>query len=101
MNLYSKIDEVMDRFDFDKVHKVMTFLDWTWAWEGTVPSVETLKAEAYRQLSTAIDVYVQQGEPKTGMTVASGGFQASVVTFVTGKPKLELLFYVDRCSNFS
>lgn len=100
MNLYSKIDEVMGRFEFDKVHKVMTFLNWTW-YDGATPSVETLKAEAYRQLSIAVDLFVKQGQPKTGMTVASGGFQASVETFVSGPPKLQLLFYVDSRSNFS
>lgn len=103
MNLYSKIDEVMDRFEFDKVHRVMTFLNWTWAQSSgnCVPTVETLKAEAYRQLSMAIDLFVKQGQPLTGMVVASGGFQASVETFISGPPKLQLLFYVDSRSNFS
>ena len=58
------IDDIMDSFDFNKVHKVMEFLDWQWRDEG-VPDEYSLKREARRLLRDAI-------ENKT--SISTGGF---------------------------
>lgn len=47
-----QIDEIMDTFDFDRVHKWMLVEDWTWA-DGTVPSVTELRLEARARLKDA------------------------------------------------
>ena len=64
------LDNIMDSFDFDKVHKVMVFLNWKWA-NGNggleVPEKYELRSEARRLLKMAI-------EEKT--TVSTGGFIA-------------------------
>lgn len=64
------LDNIMDSFDFDQVHKVMVFLDWKWA-NGNgnleVPEKYELRSEARRLLKMAI-------EEKT--TVSTGGFLA-------------------------
>jgi hypothetical protein len=101
-SLHSSIPVVMNRFDFDKVHRVMTFLDWKWATTQTgyaVPSVSELEAEAYRQLSYCVDEFEKRGRPASGMNISSGGFQANIVTFERGTPQLQLLFYVDEISH--
>ena len=50
-----KINEVIEYFDFEKVHKVMEYSNWTWFDNGgKVPSVEELKKEAYRLLFDAV-----------------------------------------------
>ena len=47
------IDEIMDNFDFEKVHKAMTALDWKWG-KG-IPDVWELKKSARRLLKTSIE----------------------------------------------
>ena len=41
--LEQHIEEVMDWFDFEKVHRVMTMLDWKWANTGGVPEIPDLR----------------------------------------------------------
>ena len=64
------LDNIMDNFDFDQVHKVMVFLNWKWANSNGslgVPEKYELRGEARRLLKMAI-------EEKT--TVQTGGFIA-------------------------
>ncbi len=66
----SLIDEVIDKFNFERVHVAMTALDWQWQTTRNdgmeLPSVARLKAMA-RHLLT---------EATTEKAVGSGGFQA-------------------------
>ena len=62
-----QIDYIMKHFDFEKVHKVMEFLDWDWLGRG-VPSVHLLKLEAERLMLTLISENIRM--------IASGGFEA-------------------------
>ena len=71
----SLIDDVIDEFDFEKVHIAMTALDWKWAIPATsldesinleVPTLVRLKEFARYQLIGCI---------KTGFC-SSGGFKA-------------------------
>ena len=41
------IDDIMDNFDFHKVHRVMEFMNWQWSGE-VVPSVSEMRKEARR-----------------------------------------------------
>ncbi len=43
MPTYADLDALLEKFDFQKVHKVMTLLDWQWSGQG-VPSVENMKS---------------------------------------------------------
>lgn len=61
------IQDIMENFDFGKVHKVMEFLDWTW-WFNGVPSVDDLKDQAHSLLDEAWEK--QQ-------CVATGGFRVA------------------------
>lgn len=66
-----KIDEIMDNFDFEKVHKTMDVLEWTWAGEG-VPEVPSLRARARQLLKEACFI-----ENKSNYSMCStGGFEA-------------------------
>ena len=66
----SLIDEVIDNFNFERVHITMNALDWQWQTTRNdgmeLPSIARLKAMA-RHLLT---------EATTEKTVGSGGFQA-------------------------
>lgn len=40
------IDEILDEFDFEKVHRTMKALDWTWYGSDGVPSIGDLRRQA-------------------------------------------------------
>lgn len=64
------IDEVMDNFDFDKVHKMMAAVGWKWAKEDggyTVPDIQRLKKAARYLIKKAIKDDV--------IDISTGGFE--------------------------
>lgn len=86
---------VMERFDFNRVHKVMTALSWEWAGQG-VPSVDRIEWEAERLLHGCIREWESQGCPAYGMSYATGGLVARIDCWPNSEPELSLLFYVDE-----
>ncbi len=94
MSLYDQIPEVMERFDFQKVHRVMEFLDWRWTSYGAVPPLSALESTAYQLLNDAVREYLADPHP-SGMSVSTGGFTAEVITYRSGAEKIQLTFYVD------
>ena len=73
--LQQRIDEVMDWFDFDKVHSVMTILKWYWGGEDGVPQIPEIQI-----LRKHVRDYMKQtyydllNENKDFYAMASGGF---------------------------
>ena len=65
-------------FDWDKTHKVMTYLGWTWAPIGGVPSIPDMKAVAFRVISLAWD-QAEAGEKGGSYIAGTGGFEACCV----------------------
>jgi len=63
-----QVEEVLDAFDFERVHRVMESLSWTWANLDRVPTRAELAAEA-RRLLAELD-----GSPGVH---GSGGLRAS------------------------
>ena len=63
-----QVEEVLETFDFERVHRVMESLAWTWANLDRVPSREELTAEARRLL--------EELDGKAGVH-GSGGLRAS------------------------
>lgn len=94
-SLHDKIPEIMAEFDFAKVHKVMTFLNWKWS-DAVPPSIEELKSTASYLLHNCIAIFEARGCPPEGSLLATDGFQATITCFVAGRPRLSLLFYVDH-----
>jgi len=74
------IDEVMDCFEFERVHKTMVALDWKWSIVDGVPQLHEIKKAARKHLRNALE---------EGMSW-SGGFRATYKDDV-----LELLFVVE------
>lgn len=64
------IDSILDNFDFERVHKAMTALNWTWITTKGVPEIPDLRQKARELLK---DV----SKRKSGTTVGTGGFEAS------------------------
>ena len=84
-----QIKYILENFDFDKVHKHMTEVDWTWAFYSTVPSVPALIEMATDQLSNVLK------SPMPNTMSACGGFHAYKFTWPDDSvPELQLVFAV-------
>jgi hypothetical protein len=91
----SMIDEVIDKFNFEKVHIAMSALDWQWLTPNNdgheVPSIARLKAMARHLLRSSINNKV----------TASGGFQASYHPKVDDDPEyFELEFILHHADSY-
>lgn len=74
-DLHEKINYIIDRFDFQRVHTAMTALDWKWQHMNDpvdqthrVPSIERMK-------HTATQLLISAGTQKERV-FGTGGFQA-------------------------
>lgn len=89
------INEVLDNFDFEKVHKVMTFLNWRWISlsEGTseVPSIAKLVRSAQQYLSMAYDGLSKIDHKESEYMTGSGGFEAWARRYPAGLNKPDIL----------
>lgn len=98
------IRDLMDNFDFVKVHRTMEALNWKWAGDVgyEIPSVMALRRAARSQLSTAINLAKTSDITKDisdmPFTCGSGGFKA--IAFISNDRKkvlhLELNFIVTQ-----
>lgn len=86
MNRDEYIDEVMQSFNFDKVHRAMECVDWKWH-DKVVPTIEQLK-------ETARDLLKRAWEGRG--TARTGGFAASLVDAGEECGKLQLQFIFER-----
>jgi hypothetical protein len=84
-----QIAETMSLFDFDKVHKVMTCLDWRWC--DNVPTVSELKKHATILLRDAIKFQIRNDHLDPEI-FSSGGLEA--VCYPNGQ--LELRFILEK-----
>jgi hypothetical protein len=90
--IQEQIDQIMDSFDFERVHKVMEHLNWTWGYSEEPPSLYDLRTAARERLKGA----VKHGSSNTG------GFVATKEEGVEdGKPwvRMNLLFTVQQTLN--
>jgi hypothetical protein len=81
MNRQEQIDDIMDHFDFEKVHKAMVALEWVWHNSSTgrseVPERWEIRKRARTLLHNAMDVAEKASRPmKGGWIVGTGGFIA-------------------------
>lgn len=66
------IDDIMDNFNFEKVHKVMDFLNWTW-WDletmkEYAPTIQDIRSCARKKLKRILE--------ENHASIESGGFVA-------------------------
>lgn len=88
--LNNQLEEIMDSFDFDKVHEIMSALKWNWATteKGGIPDKYELRRKARQLMKQAIN----------GEGSGTGGFRAWVTdgTDEDGPwTKLDLSFGLD------
>lgn len=78
----NKVNNIMENFNFENVHKIMTILNWKWSMgngEERVPSLHEIKKEAKRMLEDAVQ----------GNCYSTGGFETSNEYLLTLKFCLE------------
>jgi len=63
------IEEILDGFNFEKVHKVMMYLNWIWVSTEGVPEIYDLRKQARELLNR---VSVMDGHN----AISTGGFEA-------------------------
>ncbi len=96
-NVQFQIDDIMDNFDFEKAHKVMTLLDWRWLSSlddsGKVPEIHELKACARRLLRNS---FFDATKAKVKeYAISTGGFYAGYQYYEADKiHNFELKFVV-------
>lgn len=81
MNYQEEIDDILDYFDFEKVHKAMEALDWEWVspYGLAVPLLGDLRKQA-RQLLTDAFKKVTPGL-NSEFFIATGGFIVQARTY--------------------
>ena len=93
------INEVLDNFDFVRVHEVMKFLDWKWYdfQENTceVPSIAKLIRTAEKYLSQAYDGLAKSEWNSNEYVTISGGFEAWAKRYPAGLDKPDVLLILN------
>lgn len=74
--------ELEENFDWERVHKVMIFLEWDWKGEG-VPSVDKLKTNARKYCNDCWEI-VTLSDRKNSSSIRTGGFFAEYRVFHDG-----------------
>ena len=70
-----KIDEIISEFDFIKVHKVMTLLNWTWYNTNGVPKIGYIVLKTKQMLIDCYDKLIISST-ENEYPIDGGGFKA-------------------------
>jgi hypothetical protein len=89
------IDKIMDWFDFEQVHKVMTALDWKWGGDRAVPTIPKLRKQARELMKMALIGLSNNFEEKS-YSAATGGFEATAFQDKDNSRILDLKFVVSE-----
>lgn len=98
MNKFQAIQSTLEEFDFERVHDVMTYLNWTWLrkkdgeFVDAIPTISDLKATAMQLLSDSFDNSVAN---KKDCGCSTGGF--SVQSFYDGTGTVKLILSFNLC----
>jgi hypothetical protein len=95
--LFEQAQDIMERFNFERVQRTMYALNWGWRGNG-VPDLAQMKATGLQLLDYAILGYegLDAEAKKFGYSTATGGFEARVETFSNAAPRLSLMFIVEE-----
>jgi len=70
--------DIINNFDFEKVHDVMKHLNWTWYPKG-IPTVDDLRFSARERIESVIKVCLLDAKPDEEYFVSSGGLKATAI----------------------
>ena len=72
------IFDIINHFDFDRVHMVMKHLNWEWYMKG-IPSVDDIRFAARERLESVIKNCLLDAVPEDVYFVSSGGLRATAI----------------------
>jgi hypothetical protein len=70
--------DIINNFDFQKVHNVMKYLDWAWYPYGT-PTVDELRFAARERIESVIKNCLLDAKSDQEYISSSGGLKATVI----------------------
>lgn len=73
--LQKQIDEIMCWFDFNKVHKMMESINWTWGTEKLPPSEGEIRETALRLLKETGKYLKESSKKEDEIQISTGGFK--------------------------
>lgn len=95
------IANILNEFDFIRVHQVMVCLDWEWYYNG-IPTIDGLRNAARKQMDSAIKGCINEGTPNIPYSASSGGLKATVEKNIYGQIDfIELEFVVSSWETIS
>jgi len=99
--LVTMVDDILNEFDFEKVHDTMVALDWKWySTHPSVPSIRDLKDTARHLLISVYNLRKNEYQdtlPEVPVQVATGGFRAIALSNDSGEVDfLKLEFVVSE-----
>ena len=93
---YETIMDCLEEFDFDRVHKVMTVLDWKYSDSTEVPSVEYLRKNARKYL---MEVATEALKTKSEYITGTGGFRYEAKLYEDDYLWLRMAFEIESWDN--
>ena len=70
--------DIINNFDFQRVHDVMKHLNWTWYPKG-IPTVDNIIFGAREKIESVIKVCLLEAKPDEEYFVSSGGLKATAI----------------------
>ena len=98
MKKEKQIEEIIEWFDWEDVHKAMVALDWKWGIEAEVPSIGRLVNKARDMLDRVWESREKAGSRE--YILSTGGFKAECVEFEDGSVRLGLAFELSTWDTF-
>lgn len=96
--------EILNNFDFVKVHRVMSELDWTWNKNNKqfIPGVKELYEQVENLMDDAYINWLQNGKQPENSIISTGGFE---VTYLPedddGPDGFSVKFVLEQWDNFN
>ena len=97
-NYQPKIKEIINEFNFDKVQKVMDFLDWRWQNARRIPTIHELISKSENLLND-VCLELLNGQEKE-WKVSTGGFSAYGFIDDSGDIELSLSFCIEEWETY-
>jgi hypothetical protein len=70
--------DIINNFDFEKVHNTMNHLDWSWYSIG-IPTVDDLRFAARERIESVIKSCLSDANPNEEYISSSGGLKATAI----------------------
>ena len=73
------IADILNEFDFKRVHFAMVALDWRWGFDAKTPSIDELRFSARERMQSAMDGCLNSDDVDEGVPYisSSGGLKAT------------------------